>query len=110
MGEVHYSNSRGNTFEFSWTMRGNHVLKMIAHASAPISATNTFRQYDFFIDGQSFFTFPKVYRLGLSSRDARNVNSNQIISHADRSDTYRNYDLDGGVGTVGNTSNGNIAA
>jgi len=106
--EVHYSNSRGNTFEFSWTMRGNHVLKMIAHASAPISATNTFRQYDFYINGQSFFTFPKVYRLGLSSRDARNVNSNQIVSVADRSDTYRNYEMDGGgvdnATGIGNTS------
>jgi len=108
--EVHYSNSRGNTFEFSWTMRGNHVLKIIAHASAPISATNMFRQYDFFIDGQSFFTFPKVYRLGLSGKDARSVSSNQIVAVADRSDTYRNYGLDNTTTNTPTPSGNNIAA
>jgi hypothetical protein len=64
--EVHYSNSRSAVIDFSWTMRGNHVLKVIAHATAPMSADPGFRQYDFFVDGRSFFTFPKVYRLGLS--------------------------------------------
>jgi hypothetical protein len=73
--EVHYSNSRNNIFEFSWTMRGNHVLKVVAHASPPISATPGFRQYDFFVDGQSFFSFPKVYRLGLAPNDPRAVAS-----------------------------------
>ena len=63
--EVHYSNSRSAVIDFSWTMRGNHVLKVIAHATAPMSADPGFRQYDFFVDGRSFFTFPKVYRLGL---------------------------------------------
>lgn len=64
--EVHYSNSRSAVIDFSWTMRGNHVLKVIAHATAPMSAEPGFRQYDFFVDGRSFFTFPKVYRLGLT--------------------------------------------
>mmetsp|Transcript_32576 Transcript_32576/g.66488 ORF Transcript_32576/g.66488 Transcript_32576/m.66488 type:complete len:618 (+) Transcript_32576:280-2133(+) len=64
--EVHYSNSRSAVIDFSWTMRGNHVLKVVAHASAPMSADPGFRQYDFFVDGRSFFSFPKVYRLGLS--------------------------------------------
>mmetsp|Transcript_12475 Transcript_12475/g.15639 ORF Transcript_12475/g.15639 Transcript_12475/m.15639 type:complete len:573 (+) Transcript_12475:172-1890(+) len=66
--EVHYSNSRSSTFEFTWTMRGNHVLKVVAHASPPMSAAPGFRQYDFFVDGQSFFVFPKVYRLGLTGK------------------------------------------
>eukprot|EP00566_Odontella_aurita_P014391 CAMPEP_0113589388 /NCGR_PEP_ID=MMETSP0015_2-20120614/36059_1 /TAXON_ID=2838 /ORGANISM="Odontella" /LENGTH=525 /DNA_ID=CAMNT_0000495399 /DNA_START=225 /DNA_END=1802 /DNA_ORIENTATION=+ /assembly_acc=CAM_ASM_000160 len=65
--EVHYSVSRANDFDCSWTMRGGHVLKLIAHASPPINATPGFRQYDFLIDGQSFFSMPKVYRLGLTS-------------------------------------------
>ena len=52
--------------DFSWTMRGNHVLKVVAHATAPMSVDAGFRQYDFFVDGRSFFTFPKVYRLGLT--------------------------------------------
>mmetsp|Transcript_15354 Transcript_15354/g.22667 ORF Transcript_15354/g.22667 Transcript_15354/m.22667 type:complete len:662 (-) Transcript_15354:223-2208(-) len=64
--EVHYSSSRTGKLDFSWTMRGNHVLKIVAHASPPLSATPGFRQYDFFVDGQSFFNFPKVFRLGLS--------------------------------------------
>jgi len=64
--EVHYSNSRSAVIDFSWTMKGNHVLKVVAHATAPMSAEPGFRQYDFFVDGRSFFSFPKVYRLGLS--------------------------------------------
>jgi len=64
--EVHYASTRGNKLDFSWTMRGNHVLKIIAHASPPLSATPGFRQYDFYVDGQSFFIFPKVFRLGLA--------------------------------------------
>lgn len=90
--EVHYSNNRNNLFEFSWTMRGNHVLKVLAHASPPINAVPGFRQYDFFVDGQSFFTFPKVYRLGLSQKDARHVATPTAPPQlADRSRPYNNY-------------------
>ena len=42
------------------------MLKVVAHATAPMSVDPGFRQYDFFVDGRSFFTFPKVYRLGLT--------------------------------------------
>lgn len=52
-------------------MRGNHVLKVVAHASPPLTSQPGFRQYDFFVNGQSFFTFPKVFRLGLASNDPR---------------------------------------
>ena len=69
--EVHYSNNRGNVFDFSWTMRGNHVLKVVAHASPPLSVQPGFRQYDFFVNGQSFFHLPKVFRLGLAPNDPR---------------------------------------
>jgi hypothetical protein len=68
---VHYTHNRSSVFDFSWTMRGNHVLKVVAHASPPMSATPGFRQYDFWVDGQSFFTFPKLYRLGLAANDPR---------------------------------------
>jgi len=64
--EVHFSNSRSSILDFSWTMRGNHVLKVVAHATAPMSADPGFRQYDFYVDGRTFFSFPKVYRLGLT--------------------------------------------
>jgi hypothetical protein len=63
--EVHYSSNRAGIVDFSWTMRGNHILKVVAHANPPLSATPNFRQYDFFVDGQSFFDMPKVYELGL---------------------------------------------
>jgi hypothetical protein len=52
-------------------MKGNHVLKVVAYASAPLSPTPGFRQYDFFVNGQSFFGFPKVFRLGLAPNDPR---------------------------------------
>lgn len=63
--EVHYSASRGGLLDFSWSVRGNHVLKVVAHASPPLQATPGFRQYDLFIDGQTFFNMPKVYELGI---------------------------------------------
>lgn len=66
--EVHYSNSRTGTFEFSWTMRGNHVLKVLCHATpqvTQVTGNNGFRQYDLSVDGQSFFSMPKVYELGI---------------------------------------------
>jgi len=70
--EVHYSVQKGSIFEFSWTMRGNHVLKIVAHANPPVgrSAQITYRQYDFFIDGQSYFRMIKMHRLGLNPDDA----------------------------------------
>jgi hypothetical protein len=73
--EVHYSNSRSNIFDFSWTMKGNNILKVVAHASPPLTPTPGFRQYDFFVNGQSFFSFPKVFRLGLGSNDPRDGSS-----------------------------------
>lgn len=69
--EVHTSKNRTSVFEYSWTMKGNHVMKVVAHSQPPMSAVPGFRQYDFFVDGQSFFTFPKVFRLGLAPNDPR---------------------------------------
>jgi len=87
--EVHYSNSRSGVFDHTWTMRGNHVLKVVAHASPPLSPTPGFRQYDFFVDGQTFFSFPKVYRLGLAPNDPRNsVSPGSPVRLADRGDAY----------------------
>lgn len=84
--EVHYSNSRSAVIDFSWTMKGNHVLKVVAHATAPMSVDAGFRQYDFFVDGRSFFSFPKVYRLGLTgsktmSPDGRGGTPREIHRH-----------------------------
>lgn len=91
--EVHYSSSRSGIFDFSWTMRGNHVLKIVAHASPPLSPTPGWRQYDFFVDGQSFFTFPKVFRLGLTANDPRAYAGNAGASMAESSRRYSQSSL-----------------
>lgn len=98
--EVHYSNNRNHVFDFSWTMRGNHVLKVVAHASAPSNAAPGFRQYDFFVDGMSFFNMPKVYRLGLSGSAPINEPSESLAlaTSTRRSGNYSNYSVGGGTG------------
>jgi hypothetical protein len=91
--EVHYSSSRSGVFDYSWTMRGtNHVLKIVAHASPPMSTTPGFRQYDFFVDGLSFFRFPKVFRLGLNPNDPRAASAATEHSLALRGNRYKSPD------------------
>lgn len=68
--EVHFSTNRIGLLDFSWTMKGNHVLKIVCHAAPPVQATPGFRQYDMFIDGQSFFNMPKVFELGVKGASA----------------------------------------
>mmetsp|Transcript_27483 Transcript_27483/g.66742 ORF Transcript_27483/g.66742 Transcript_27483/m.66742 type:complete len:519 (+) Transcript_27483:190-1746(+) len=65
--EIHFSNNRAGILDHTWTTRGNHVIKVVCHASPPMSSTPGFKQYDLLVDGQSFFTMPKVYELGLKS-------------------------------------------
>lgn len=98
--EVHYSNSRNSSFDFSWTMRGNHVLKVTAHSNAPLNAHPTFRQYDFYVDGMSFFSMPKVYRLGLTDATPVQDNGALAIAHSSRGGgggaaSYANYNMGG---------------
>ena len=55
-----------NFFEHQWTdLRGN-LVKLVAHATAPVSSNLGTRQYDLFINGKSFFTLPKTYEIGLT--------------------------------------------
>ena len=68
--EIHFSSSRAGTLDFSWTTKGNHVVKVICYAAAPLSATPGFRQYDLLIDGQSFFTMPKLFQIGINDPNA----------------------------------------
>jgi hypothetical protein len=63
--EIHFSSSRVGLIDFSWNTKGNHVLKVVCHASAPMTPTPGFRQYDLLINGQSFFRMPKVFELGV---------------------------------------------
>jgi hypothetical protein len=100
--EVHYSNNRNQTFEYSWTMKGNHVLKISAHASPPLSPTPGWRQYDFFVDGQTFFSFPKLFRLGLSPNDPRvmTTDHSQATQMAETSRRYRTKDKESGIANL----------
>lgn len=96
--EVHYSNSRSQIFDFSWTMRGNHVLKVVAHGTTPMNAHPTFRQYDFYVDGMSFFSMPKVYRLGLTDTAPIQEPGTLALAQSSRRGNYSNYSVGGGGG------------
>lgn len=71
--EVHYSTNRAGLLDFSWQTKGNHVIKVTCHAAPPMSVQPGFRQYDLSIDGQSFFTMPKVFQLGIKGAVPNNV-------------------------------------
>ena len=102
--EIHFSANRKNVFEFSWTMKGNHVLKVVAHAQPPMTAVPGFRQYDFYVDGQSFFTFPKVFRLGLLPNDPSGAAAQ---SSRNRRRPPNNYNSNAGNNTYGDGGGGN---
>ena len=55
--EVHYSMGKvtSGKFQTSWTMRGNHVIKLVAYAAAPMKSRPNFKRYEIFLDGMSFF-------------------------------------------------------
>lgn len=86
--EIHFSTSRASIFDYSWTMKGNHILKIVAHAAPPLSQTPNFRQYDLFVNGQSFFTFPKVFRLGLAPGQIASPDSSGAMM-AERGERHR---------------------
>lgn len=106
--EVHYSNNRSQVFDFSWTMRGNHVLKVVAHGTTPMNAHPNFRQYDFFVDGMSFFSMPKVYRLGLTDTAPIQEPGTLALAHSSRRSAYSSYSVGGGPSSVGGRSKSNI--
>ena len=67
--EVHFSMGKPTSgkFQTSWTMRGNHVLKIVAYAAPPVRSRPNSKQFELFLDGMSFFTFPKIYELGIKA-------------------------------------------
>jgi len=105
--EVHVSNSRSGSVSCSWTMKGNHVLQVIAHALSPQAPM---RQYELLVDGQSFFEMPKVFHLGLQT-----VGGPHAVSPTERTlpvavssrfenqntSSYSNYSMGGGGGGAG---------
>lgn len=68
------------------------MLKVTAHATAPLNAHPNFRQYDFFVDGMSFYSMPKVYRLGLTDNTPIQDHGTLALAHSSRvSGGYSNY-------------------
>jgi hypothetical protein len=91
-------------------MRGNHVLKVVAHASPPLSVQPGFRQYDFFVNGQSFFHFPKVFRLGLAPNDPRGVAPRPAYGIGEKDYGGGGFDMGPRGMTARRTSSDNIAS
>lgn len=79
--EVHFSQGKitEGTFETSWTMAGGHLLQIVAHAAPPLFYTPGFRQFDFLLDGCSYFDMPKIFELG-TQRALKKLNIG-IVSH-----------------------------
>ena len=84
--EVHYSTNRAGMLDFSWQTKGNHVIKVLCHAAPPMSVEPGFRQYDLSIDGQSFFTMPKVFQVGIKG-------SNNIPGRAQYSSNQQHHPI-----------------
>ena len=46
-------------------MRGNHVIKVVAHATPTMNGNPALKKHDLFVDGLTIFNSPKVFELGL---------------------------------------------
>lgn len=72
--EIHSVRHHREVFDCSWVIQDGtqHELTIVAYAFRPHNAPRDFRQYDFFVDGQSYFTFSKLARLGINWNRNRN--------------------------------------
>ena len=70
--EIHFSMKRNMNMDFSFQWRGGCLMKVVAHAAKPLQQLPGFRQYEFQVNGQSFFEMPRVFELGLA-----------VVSHGD---------------------------
>jgi len=89
--EVHFSKGpRAETkFETSWTMNGQHTIKLIAHAAPPLRHVPGFRQFDLQLDGLSYFDMPKIYELGVKKTNQMVPTSRSFAEPP----AYNNYSL-----------------
>lgn len=86
--EIHTSMIRSGALEHSWVMSNNHVVKIIAHSTA--SNQTTGRQYDLLVDGQSYFSVPKVFELGIKGHMPSRPINDRRCADGDYA-TRRNY-------------------
>jgi len=63
-------------------IKGDHLVKLVAHAAPAVKNNPGFRQFELFLDGMSFFNFPKIFELGHASS---HNNANNDMTFA----TYR---------------------
>jgi len=113
--EVHHSVGRRAEvkFEASWSIPGNHMLKIVAHAVKPVNPYPGFQQYDFFLDGMSFFTMPSIYELGTQGYHGRsNIPATVPVQSYDSGNPYKNNAMHGyheqhGADNYYSTSNAN---
>jgi hypothetical protein len=96
--EVHFSMGRrtDQRFETCWSMFGGHMFKIVAHAAPPLFNEPGFRQFDFQIDGMSFFSFPQIFQLGAQSgrHQQRHSSPRHFAEHpasAPRRSAYQEY-------------------
>jgi len=90
--EVHFSNSKESIVQYTWTIRGNHTAKIIAHSMPQLINKPGWHQFDFILDGSSFFEFPKIYELGISSKGGGGNYSEESIKHP--VEVYKNYSIE----------------
>lgn len=94
--EVHYSKGQRaeNKFETTFTMNGQHTIKLIAHAAPPLRYVPGFKQFDMQIDGLSYFNMPKIYELGVKNQNQMVPTSRVPTSRSfAEPPTYNNYSL-----------------
>lgn len=73
--EVYNSVMRGVNMivDVTWNMRGNHVLRIVAHAaSASSKISGSGRQYELFVNGVSYFNFLSVDQLKVKADRSTN--------------------------------------
>jgi hypothetical protein len=88
--EVHFSLGRrtDQRFETCWSMFGGHMFKIVAHAAPPLFNEPGFRQFDFQIDGMSFFSFPQIFQLGKQSGRRQHRHFAELPGLAPRHSAY----------------------
>ena len=96
--QVHFSMGRraDTKFETSWTMAGQHNMKIIAHAAPPIRDIPGFKQYDLLLDGMSFFDMPRIYELGVKKGPIRRSHHGfaTAVEPEQHGFAYKNYRME----------------
>ena len=63
--QIYVGVNKTNVFQHQWTDSRGNEIRLVAHATPPLSSSSNSRQYDLFVNGKSFFLLPKAYEIGL---------------------------------------------